>query len=101
VAPPEKKKKKVYLDPAQKALIVAKVKSALNAEPGTPKMDIIERMAGEFKVSASLVKNLLKAADEQAVAPASGPPKLSIEITGLEAFIAWHVKSALRKGFGE
>lgn len=100
MAQPEKKKqkKKIFLDPSQKAVLVAKVKSAFNAEPGTPKADIIERVASEFKVNPSTVKNILKAADEQ-VSPA-GPPKLSIEITGLEAYIAWHVKSALRKGFG-
>lgn len=103
MAKPEEKnrKKKVFLDPSQKALIVAKVKSAFNAEPGTPKMDIIGRFAKEFKVSDSLVKNLLKQADGEASKPAGGPPKLSVEITGLEAYIAWHVKSALRKGFGE
>jgi hypothetical protein len=98
----KKKKKKVFLDPSQKALIVAKVKERFNAEPGTPKMDIIDRFAAEFKVSNSLVKNLLKQADGQVAGnPKGGPPKLSIEIVGLEAYIAWHVKSALRKGFGE
>lgn len=103
MAKPEekKKKKKTFLDPSQKAILVAKVKGAFNAEPATPKMDIIERVAGEFKVSPSLIKTLLKTADGQASEGKGGAPKLSIEITGLEEYVQWVVKRALRKGFGE
>lgn len=96
--PEDKLKQRVFLDPAQKAVLVVKVKQLFNAEPSTPKSDIFARVAKEAKISPSTLKKAVLQADEQV--GSNGAPKLSIEITGLEAYIAWHVKNALRKGFG-
>lgn len=109
VAPPEKKRKKTFLDPQQKAIVVARVKTAFNAEPATPKSDIIERVSKEMKLSSSLVKKLLKDADAQ-VGGGTGKPALKIEITGLEEYVVeitgleeyveWVVRRTVRKALG-
>lgn len=98
VAPPEKKRKKTFLDPQQKALVVAKVKTAFDAEPSTPKIEIVERIAKELKLTTSLLKKLLKDADAQV--DGTGKPALKIEITGLEEYVEWAVKRAMRKALG-
>lgn len=91
----KKKRSRNVLDEEGRAAMMKRYRALRTAEPDVQKTDHAKRAAAEFGVSKSVLYRELQRSRDQRAAAGNEPPKL--ELAGLEAFIEWHVKRAVRR----